>query len=70
MRQNNITSTTCNATWLWDGESVIGGDDNSLDTPYDPCYRDDSVYFAMRLMTFYNPGNFTLQLAHQYHDSE
>ncbi|KAK5654107.1 hypothetical protein OQA88_7538 [Cercophora sp. LCS_1] len=72
VRENKVSSTTCNQTWSWDGKHTIGGDDNALDTPYLPCWQseEDGTYFAMRLMTFVGPTNFTLQLSHQYKDSE
>ena len=72
MKQNNVSSTSCNGNWTWDGINVVGGDDNSLTVQYDPCWKDETegTYFAMRLMTFVDPGNFTLQVAHNYRDSE
>jgi len=74
VKQNNVSSTSCNGNWTWDGINVVGGDgdDNSLTVQYDPCWKDETegTYFAMRLMTFVDPGNFTLQVAHNYRDSE
>lgn len=65
-----MSSTNCSATWNWWVDTVIGGDDNPVDIPYKACWQDDRTYFAMRLTSFVNPGNFTLQLAHSYHDPE
>lgn len=72
VKYNNVSSTSCNATWSWTPGTTVGGDDNSLDTPYDPCFQEETygTYFAMRLMEFVEPTNFTLQLARHYHDPD
>ncbi|KAK0623200.1 hypothetical protein B0T14DRAFT_428672 [Immersiella caudata] len=70
VKYNNVSSTTCKSTWNWWVNTTIGGDENPLDVPYTACWQDERTYFAMRLMAFYDPGNFTLQLARSYHDPE
>ncbi|KAK0646213.1 hypothetical protein B0T16DRAFT_156556 [Cercophora newfieldiana] len=70
VKWNNVSSGSCNGSWNWWWGTQIGGDDNPLDVPYTACWQDERTYFAMRLITFIDPGNFTLQLAHNYRDPE
>ncbi|KAK1751780.1 hypothetical protein QBC47DRAFT_405797 [Echria macrotheca] len=70
VRQNNVSSCACQYSWTWDGVSVIGGDSDGSDVPYETCWKDERTYFEMALVTFEQPGNFTLKLAHHYKDSE
>jgi len=69
VKHNNVSSASCNSSWIWTSKTTLGGVDGSL-VFSEPCWQDDHTFFAMGLMMFNDPGNFTLQLAHRYSDPE
>ncbi|KAK4179662.1 hypothetical protein QBC36DRAFT_308013 [Triangularia setosa] len=72
VRENNVTSCSCHHGWSWDG---VNGSLSSTDwrTPvasYQICWVGDSTYFKSSVQSFEHPGNFSLEVAHTYHDDE
>ncbi|KAK4650351.1 hypothetical protein QC762_706665 [Podospora pseudocomata] len=72
VRENNVTSCSCHHTWSWDG---VNGSLSTTDwrTPvagYQLCWRDDWTFFKSSVPSFEHPGNFSLEVAHTYHDDE
>lgn len=73
VRENNVTSTSCNQTWSWDG-TYRSGPIDFLAPPVSRglCWWDneDGSYFDALVTQFWHPQNFSLQLGHRYHDDQ
>ncbi|KAK0674292.1 hypothetical protein QBC41DRAFT_52758 [Cercophora samala] len=72
VRENNVTSCSCHHGWSWDGVngSLGAGDWQNPVAGYQLCWRDNSTYFTSSVPWFDHPGNFSLEVAHTYHDDE
>ena len=70
VRQNNVTRCSCISKWSWDGKTAAAGENNTYSASYTMCYKKAPVYFEMKMATFNSSQDFSLQVAHRYHDSE
>ncbi|KAK3295724.1 uncharacterized protein B0H64DRAFT_152767 [Chaetomium fimeti] len=73
VRQNSVTSGSCQTSWAWDGVTKHDADPDGSDpvASYRSCWiDDDATYFKVAVPGFWHPGNFTLELAHRYRDDE
>ena len=70
VKQNNVSSGTCSATWSWDGVTSESGEDNTYPTQFLRCFEALPSFFEMKFNSFDKAENFTLDLAHRYKDSE
>ncbi|AEO68797.1 uncharacterized protein THITE_2012276, partial [Thermothielavioides terrestris NRRL 8126] len=72
VKQNAVTSGTCQTSWSWDGvtkhNATIDGSDPVAG--YRSCWLDSQTFFKVAVPSFWHPGNFTLELAHHYRDDE
>lgn len=67
VRQNNVTGCSCISKWSWDGNSTEAG---PVSESYTMCYKKLPVFFEFRIATFNSSEDFSLEIAHRYHDSE
>jgi hypothetical protein len=70
VKENNVTSSSCNATWSWDGVTSAPGENNTYSTQFSLCYEALPNYFEMKFSNFVDAKNFTLEIAHHYKDDE
>ena len=72
MRQNSVTSGSCQTSWAWDGvtkhNATLDGSDPVAE--YRSCWADATTTFRVAVPAFWHPGNFSLELAHHYRDDE
>jgi hypothetical protein len=59
-------------SWSWDGMTKHNASADGSDpvVGYHGCWIDDKSYFKAALPSFWQPGIFSLELAHRYHDDE
>ncbi|KAK0732885.1 hypothetical protein B0T21DRAFT_385060 [Apiosordaria backusii] len=72
VRENNVTSCNCHHNWEWNG---VNGSLRSTDwenpvAGYQLCWFDSTTFFKSSVPSFEHPGNFSVEVAHTYHDDE
>jgi len=72
VRQNRVTSGSCQTSWSWDGLTKHNASADGSDpmAAYRTCSSDERTHFGVSVPNFWHPGNFSLELAHHYRDDE
>jgi hypothetical protein len=72
VRQNSVTSGSCQTSWAWDGvtkhNATLDGSDPVAE--YHTCWVDSVTSFRVAVPAFWHPGVFSLELSHHYRDDE